>query len=270
MSGLLLALPFVLLAIASLIGAWRMRQRLLAAEQAAVIQSQAAAARDRTLGQLTREMQSLGLALMAHAGGGLAPAAAASATAAEARRLLHLADELSEFLAAEAGPRVLRPEPLTLLPVLEEAVAAASAQLGPGRRHWQLAPEFGALVLHAAARALRGAVQQVLARAARTTRDGDWIGLRPVLTPDSLAIVVEDEGAGLPAEDIAAAAPVAATVLVSAPEARTRGLGFGLAVARALLEAHGGSLRIEATRGIGARAWLTLPRERRGAAPAVA
>lgn len=42
---------------------------------------------------------------------------------------------------------------------------------------------------------------------------------------------------------------------------RTRGLGFGLAVARSLLEAHGGALRLEALPGVGARAWLTLPRE---------
>jgi signal transduction histidine kinase len=42
----------------------------------------------------------------------------------------------------------------------------------------------------------------------------------------------------------------------------TRGLGFGLATARSLMEAHGGSLRLEALPGVGARAWLLLPRER--------
>ena len=80
------------------------------------------------------------------------------------------------------------------------------------------------------------------------------IDLRPVLTADSLAIVVEDEGAGLGAPDLTAEA--------AAAEARTRGLSFGLAVARSLLEAHGGELRLEAQPGVGARAWLILPRAR--------
>jgi signal transduction histidine kinase len=130
-------------------------------------------------------------------------------------------------------------------------VAATAAQLGPGRRQFRLAPDFAGLTLHADRRALRGALLQMLTRAARLTQEGDWIDLRPVLTPDSLAIVIEDEGAGLPAEDLA---PGAAD--------GTRGLGFGLATARALLEAHGGSLRLEAVPGVGARAWLTLPRDR--------
>jgi signal transduction histidine kinase len=234
----------------------RLRRRLAEADAAAEAQRRNAAARARMLGLLAQDLQGPGLALLGHAGA--LPPAQATAVAAEARHLLRLSDELTEWLAAEAGPRSLRPEPLALLPLLEEAVAATAARLGPGRRHWRLAPEFAALSLEADGRALRGAVKQVLARAARMTRDGDWIGLRPVLTPESLAIVVEDEGAGLPAGDLGAAAAVAAPTEAD----RTRGLGFGLAVARSLMEAHGGGLRMETVRDVGARAWMTLPRER--------
>ena len=255
MPGFLLPILSGLLAAALLLPPLlRARQGHRLAEAAAAGARRSAEARARCLGLLAQELQAPGLALLGHAG--TLPQPQATAIAAEGRRLLRLSDDIAEFLATEAGPRSLRPEALPLAPLLAEAVAATTAQLGPGIRQWRLAPEFTDLTLHADRRALRGALLQVLARAARMTRDGDWIDLRPVLTPETLAIVVEDEGAGLGAEDLAAGAPV-----VTEAE-RTRGLGFGLAVARSLLEAHGGGLRLEALPGVGARAWLSLPRER--------
>ena len=232
----------VLAAAASLVAHARHHLGLARAEAAAALRL--AEARGRCLGLLAQDLQAPGLALLGHAG----------VVAAEARLLLRLADDITEYLAAEAGPRVLRPDCVALLPLLEEAVAATATRLGPGARQWRLAAGFAGLTLHADRRALRGALLQVLERAARMTRHGDWIDLRPHLTPDSVAIIVEDEGAGLGAEDLASGA-------ARATEAdRTRGLGFGLAVARSLLEAHGGALRLEARPGVGARAWLTLPR----------
>lgn len=252
-----LLLPFL----AALLAVWQLRRQRDAARADTATLRAREAARERVLGLLAPELQALGLALSGHASALPAPGtpgAAAEGIEAGAARLFALSDEITELLATEGRLRVLHPAPLPLLPVLEAAVAAASAQLGPARRDWRLAPEFAAITLSADARAMRGALDQVLTRAARMTRDGDWIGLRPVVTPDGLAIIVEDEGAGLAADD---ATPEAATAAPgTAP--RTRGLGFGLAVARALLEAHGGSLRIEALQGVGARAWITLPRER--------
>jgi signal transduction histidine kinase len=253
MPGFFVFGPLLLVAAAALGHALFLRRRLAALRSEAAALHAAAAARDRNFGLLAREMQSLGLRLLGHADGGRDAALAASRIAEGAQRLLDLSDELTELLALRSGLRVVHAQPIRLLPVLEEAMAVTAAQLGPSRRDWRLAPECGAITLSADARALRGALEQVLARAARMTRDGDWIGVRPMVTPDSLAILVEDEGAGIGAADMAPGAPAGAG---------TRGLGFGLAVARALLEAHGGSLRIEAMQGVGARAWLTLPRER--------
>lgn len=256
MPGSFLLMLFGLFAISATcaaLSAWHRHNALRA--QMAVMRDGAAAA-ERSFGLLAHEMQGIGLALLGHAGGGGQAAAAALSIAEGAQRVLALSDELTELLALRGGLRTVHAQSVRLLPVLEEAVAATAAQLGPARRDWRLAPDCAAIALSADARALRGALEQVLARAARMTRDGDWIGVRPVVSADSVAIVVEDEGAGLGAADAGpegGAAPAAA---------RTRGLGFGLVVARALLEAHGGSLRIEALQGVGARAWLTLPRER--------
>ncbi len=222
---------------------------------AALVRAQAAEARAaghaRCLGLLAEELQAPGLALLGAAG---RLGAEGEPVAAEARQVLRLADEVKEVLAASAGPRCLSEEKVELAPLLQEVLAGVAAQLGQGRRPGRLAAACAGLRVQADRRALRGALSQVVARAARLTREGDWIDLHPVVTSESLAIVVEDEGAGLGAEDLSAGAPTAAE--------RTRGLSFGLAVARSLLEAHGGELRLEAQPGIGARAWLVLPRAR--------
>lgn len=226
---------------AAVLLAWQLR----VARTVAMAAQHHAASHGRCLGMVVQELQASGFVLLSLPG----PAATA------AQRLLALADDVNDALAAEAAPRRLDPGVVPLAPLLEDAVATVAAQLGSCRRQWRLSPEFGSLALEADRRALHGALLQVLSRAARMTRRDEWIDLRPVLGPDSLAIVIEDEGAGLPAGDLSGAAPD------GTPDG-TRGIGLGLHLARSLLEAHGGALRLEAVPGVGTRAWLTLPRER--------
>lgn len=229
--------------------------RAATARRAARVAGRLARSRRRALGLFAAEVQAPGLALL-----GIAealPEPQRDAVAAEARRLLRIAAAVAEHQAAEGAPRRLDTESIPLLPLLEETVAATAAQLGPGRRQWRIAPDFARWTVTADRRALRGALLPVLARAARTSRDGDWIDLKPMVAADSLAIIVEDEGAGLGADDLAGAVAAGTD-----PIGHTRGLDYGLAVARSLLEAHGGGLRLEALAGVGARAWLTLPRDR--------
>lgn len=211
--------------------------------------------RSRYLGLLAQEMQGHGLALL-----GYATARAGtpdSGLEGRARALLGLSADVSDLLAQAAGPRVLREGETELGPVLDEVIGQIAQSLTPGRRAWRVAPELRQLTLAADRRALSGALRQVLTRVIRQTRDGDAVRLRLVRADDSVAIVVEDEGDGHAGED-----------LNGLTTGGTRGMGLGLVVARDLLRAHGGDLTVEAVPGIGARAWLTLPRERLVTQPA--
>ncbi|GGG32050.1 hypothetical protein GCM10010964_19980 [Caldovatus sediminis] len=262
------------------------RRRAAAALARAEAAEQRAAAAERRLGLVAAELRGPGLAMLGQAerllrgldaAADRRPAAGAArieaeALAAVARDLLRLAEQLNDLLALQPGPPALREDTFPLRPLLDEAIAAVAAEPGAGGRHWRIAPELAALSLHADRRALRGVLRSVLARAARLSRAGDCIELR--LDPDrgdSIAIVIEDEGSGVPSEDLAPEAvesdPVA---ILPAAAGRTRGVGLGLAVARALLQAHGGGLELEAAPGIGARASLLLPRSRVAAAGAIA
>jgi signal transduction histidine kinase len=212
-------------------------------------------ARGRYLGLLAQEMQGHGLALLGHA---TAPEVTPTddvctpALEGRARALLGLAADVSDLLASQSGPRVLKEEATALGPLLDEVIGQFAQALVPGRRAWRVAPELRGITLAADRRALLGALRPVMTRVIRHTKNGDSVELRLVRADTSVAIVVEDEGTGQTAEDLNG---------LSVGQG-TRGLGLGLVVARDLLRAHGGDLTLEAVPGIGARAWLTLPRER--------
>lgn len=174
-------------------------------------------------------------------------------TEGPAQQLLRLADTLAEA-ARPPTTRIIREAPTRLDPIVEAAVAQVSTQIRPGMRHWQVDPALRTLTVSADSRALEGALAALLRRAASHSRDGDVIGLRAVVASETVAIVVEDEGDGLAAPDLVPD--------TTAPVAGTRGLDLGLSLARSLAAAHGGDIRLETAPGIGARAWLTLPRTR--------
>jgi len=242
-----------LLVLAAIIGAAAalMRAARFAAE--AATQRNLAEAHMRSFGLLARDLNGMGLALLGRAQ--TLNSEAGRAFEAEARQILALADAAAEEGAISGPMRHLTEERFPLAPVLREAVAIAGAQLGPGKRHWRIAPAIENLVVTADRRALRGALVQVLGRAARATSEADVIDIRADLRPHAASIVIEDEGVGLAIEDLS---PIAHDGAAD----RTRGLGFGLSLARALMRAHGGELVIEAAPGIGARAFLSLPPER--------
>jgi signal transduction histidine kinase len=142
---------------------------------------------------------------------------------------------------------------------LHDAVAAVEAGLDPGRRHWRLPPELDGIEVIADRRALAQILARVLGCAARFSQHDDWIDIAFELTADRFALIVADEGSGLAATD-AAGAP---------GQADTRGLGLGLALARVLMQAHGGTLLVEAVPSVGTRVTLDFPLTRLvGAAPA--
>jgi len=226
----------------------RARAAEFCAEQATL----RAQAQGRCLGMIARELEAPGLSLL-----GLAarlPPSAASQVEAEGRRLLCLSEEVADHLLAQPGPRGLAESRIPLCPLLHEAVESVSRLMGEGARHWRITPEAEALTLLADRRALCRAITQSLARAARETRAGDCIALRVVRAAETVALVIEDEGAGLPRDDLSG--------LGAGLGEGTRGLSLGLSAARELMRAHGGELTLEAAPGIGARTWLTLPRGR--------
>ena len=92
----------------------------------------------------------------------------------------------------------------------------------------------------------------------RYTPNGGWILVKANRSADQVIVSVEDSGPGFNEEDI----PRLFEQFYRGEQARTRatgGAGLGLAIARGVVEAHGGRIWAENVPGGGARVSFELP-----------
>ena len=74
--------------------------------------------------------------------------------------------------------------------------------------------------------------------------------------PDSVACVVRDDGAGIPAQMLARVFDPRVT------DPAKEGTGFGLAIVKRIIEAHGGTVEAKSIHGAGATFQFTLLKSR--------
>jgi signal transduction histidine kinase len=210
----------------------------------------------RVLRLSSDELRQPSMALLSHAdrlrAGTEDASAHAAAISALATRFLDLADDMQDHAVSAAESRVLRDETVRLGPLIDEAIATVSVMLGPTRRHWQVAPSLRNLSVWADHRALRQVIRRVLANAARYSNEGDWIDIRMDDCEDGLALVIEDEGTGLTTSEHTSNSRIF----------DSRGLGLGLSLSRALMQAHGGRLTVVSAPRVGTRYTLYFPASR--------
>jgi signal transduction histidine kinase len=112
----------------------------------------------------------------------------------------------------------------------------------------------------------RGEIEQVLSRmilsALALSEEGDQVLISAASTgeaKDDVQVSVQAKGLKVDEEDLALVFGPSAAVLTQQPSS---GRAMGLAVARALVELHGGRVWVEDGRGQGAAIVFTLPRYR--------
>jgi len=180
----------------------------------------------------------------------------------EAGRLRRLVDDLQELSRAESREIPLHPIPLEARQLLERAAARMEPQFAAA--DVTLALDVAPAVPAALAdpdRTLQVLVN-LLGNALRYTPAGGTVTLGAAAGERRVALRVTDTGSGIAPEHL----PHLFERFYRADRSRSRasgGSGIGLTIARALIEAQGGTIRIESPGpGRGATVTITLPQAR--------
>jgi signal transduction histidine kinase len=173
----------------------------------------------------------------------------------QVRILTQLVDDLFELVRIDAGALTLELRNLPVAAVVSSSLRGVQAEAR--QRHVALTADVDDRVT---ARFAPDKVERVLlnllANALRHTPSDGSVAVRVDELPGEVRVAVEDTGSGLDPE---ARARMFERFWRADRSRTSRGAGLGLAIARGLVEAHGGRIWAEDRDGGGARVCFTLP-----------
>ena len=174
----------------------------------------------------------------------------------ESLRMNSLVDNLLDMARLQAGAVKLNRQWQPLEEVVGSAIKATGATLARHRVSVNLPDDLPLLQFDAVL--IERVLSNLLENAAKYTPPGSMIGIGATLgARDYEDISVEDDGPGLP---VGKEEEIFKKFERGQKESSTTGVGLGLAICRAIVEAHGGTIRAENRRGSGARFVFFLPR----------
>lgn len=172
-------------------------------------------------------------------------------------RLIRLVDGLLPMAKLEANMVQLRLEPYAI----EEVIGAAIAQLSPlldgDRCLVHLPPDLPlvsvdfTLMVHVLVNVLDNAIKY-------SPKDA-LIEVRASRTPGHFILSVSDRGIGIPLEELDRVFDKVHGLTRESDHATSRGAGLGLAIAKGIVEAHGGRIWAERREGDGTVVTVSLP-----------
>jgi two-component system sensor histidine kinase HydH len=161
----------------------------------------------------------------------------------EATRLERLTTDLLEFVRSGE----LRRAPTDARALVDDAIG----EVGNGRVDVTTGGELAGWSLDPAR--LRQAIVNVIQNAVQASPTDQRVDVAVTGGSDALVIAVRDRGPGIPAGE-------EKTIFEPFHTKRIKGIGLGLAIARRMVEMHGGTIAAAARTGGGAEVTITVPR----------
>ena len=171
----------------------------------------------------------------------------------------HFIDDLLDLTRISRGVLELDRQPMDLHEAVRQAIEICEPQLQEKNHHVQVELAAERHTANADRMRLQQAVWNVLKNAAKFTPEGGRIAIGSVSEGDRFRLTVADDGIGIEPDKL----PSIFEAFTQAGEWVAReygGLGLGLAISKAAIEAHGGSIRADsAGRDQGTTVTIELP-----------
>jgi signal transduction histidine kinase/GAF domain-containing protein len=179
-----------------------------------------------------------------------------NAVLGEIDRMMGLISELLDVSRIETNRLQIHPQPIRWTEFIERRATAFRVQ-NQGRTITFAAPQTETIVVADPDR-MRQVIDNLLSNAIKYSPDGTDIAVTVDIREGSVFTAVTDRGIGIPRDEI----PQLFERFHRARNVSSRyygGLGLGLYIARAIVEAHGGSIAVESEEGQGSSFTLRLP-----------
>jgi two-component system, OmpR family, sensor histidine kinase KdpD len=178
----------------------------------------------------------------------------ARAIAEQARRMNALVNNLLDMARIQSGEVKLRREWQSVEEVVGSALKAAQPALASHRVEVALPRDLPLVEFDATL--IERVLYNLLENAGKYTPSGTVIGIAAQASGDQLLVTVSDNGPGVPEGQREA---IFEKFTRGSLEPATPGVGLGLAISRAIVEAHRGRIWVEENPQGGARFCFTLP-----------
>ncbi|MDQ3761205.1 MAG: HAMP domain-containing histidine kinase [Actinomycetota bacterium] len=174
----------------------------------------------------------------------------------ELDRMSRIVDDLL-LLAKSERPDFVRLEPVDLAELTSDIDAKVRAL---GERRWQL-EAIGEGTVRVDPQRITQAMVQLAHNAVQHTKPGDAITIGSALQLGTLTFWITDSGPGVPPEDSQAIFERFSRGSTGGARTHRVGAGLGLAIVRAIADAHGGAVRLRSVPGQGATFVIDIPAE---------
>jgi PAS domain S-box-containing protein len=175
------------------------------------------------------------------------------------RQTVHMArllDDLLDVSRITRGRLEVRPARVALRSIVESAVETAKPAIDAGAHRLTVEIPEEPIMLDVDAMRIAQVLGNLFTNAAKYTAPGGQIRLHAAREGDQAVIRVVDNGIGVAAEDLPKIFEMFAQVKPT-HDRKEAGLGIGLALSKALIELHGGTLRGESA-GLGRGSEFTI------------
>ncbi|HJX11989.1 MAG TPA: HAMP domain-containing sensor histidine kinase [Dehalococcoidales bacterium] len=166
--------------------------------------------------------------------------------------------ELLDIVKTGSGKLQLQPEPVDMKSLIQGTGVQVSPLLRAKKQNLSIDLPPSLPIIHGDGQRLEQVVLNLLTNAAKFTPEGGNISLKVHREEDGLVVAVKDDGIGIPREEQSRLFKPYSRL--SADRQRHPGLGLGLALAKQIVELHGGKIWVDSEPGKGSTFSFFLPR----------